>query len=121
MYVTNSDQASILEIAVEGDGSAGALTEFLATDCAALSGVDGLVIEPNSGDLLVPINYQQRIIRVGADKQITPLAEGGILQSPATLAWAPAGDAVLIANAAFEATTMDPATALPVILSLPIE
>nr|AYM54587.1 hypothetical protein [Nannocystis exedens] len=121
VYVTNSDQASILEIAVEGDGSAGALSEFLATDCAALSGADGLVLEPDSGDLLVPVNYQQRIIRVGADKQITTLAEGGILQSPATLAWAPAGDAVLIANAAFEATTMDPATALPAILSLPIE
>nr|AYM52222.1 hypothetical protein [Nannocystis pusilla] len=79
------------------------------------------MIDPDSGDLLVPVNYQQRIIRVGADKQITTLAEGGILQSPATLAWAPTGDAVLIANAAFEATTMDPGTALPAILSLPIE
>lgn len=121
VYVTNSDQASILEIAVKPDGSAGALTEFLASDCAALSGADGLVVEASTGDLLVPINYLQRIIRVGADKQISVLAEGGLLQSPATLAFAPGGDAVLIANAAFEASTMDPANAHPAILSLSLE
>jgi hypothetical protein len=121
VFVTNSDQASILEIAVNGDGAAGALAPYLPSDCENLSGADGLIVEPGSGDLLVPVNYLQRVIRVTADKQIEVLADGEPLQSPATLALAPAGDAVLIANAAFEKSTTDPANALPAILSLPLQ
>lgn len=121
VLVTNSDQASIVEIPVDAAGKAGTPALFLGPDCAALSGADGLVIEPKSGDLLVPVNYLQRIIRIDAAKQITVLAEGGLLQSPATLALAPGGDAVLIANAAFEAATTDPANAHPALLSLALE
>lgn len=94
---------------------------LLGPDCDALSGADGLIVEPGTGDLLVPVNYKQRIIRVDADKQITVLAEGGLLQSPASLVMAPAGGAVLIANAAFEASGVDPANAHPALLSLALE
>ncbi|MBL8970219.1 MAG: hypothetical protein JNK56_06555, partial [Myxococcales bacterium] len=45
----------------------------------------------------------------------------GLLQSPATLALHPNGSAVLIANAAFEAATTDPASAHPALLSLALD
>lgn len=121
VVVTNSDQASIIEIPVDGKGKPGKPTLLLGPDCDALSGADGLIVEPDTGDLLVPINYKQRIIRIDANEQITVLAEGGLLQSPATLVMHPAGDAVLIANAAFEAATTDPANAHPALLSLALE
>ncbi|HEY0132656.1 MAG TPA: hypothetical protein VGB85_01215 [Nannocystis sp.] len=121
VFVTNSDQASILEIPVDAMGKAGAPKLLLGPDCEALSGADGLIVEPNTDNLLVPVNYKQRIIRVDATQQITVLAEGGLLQSPATLVMAPAGDAVLIANAAFETATTDPANAHPALLSLGLQ
>ena len=121
VLVTNSDQASIIEIPVDGQGNAGAPALFLGPDCDGLSGADGLVIEPGTGDILVPVNYKQRIIRIDASKTVTVLAEGGLLQSPATLASHPDGKSVLIANAAFEAATSDPASAHPALLSLALD
>jgi hypothetical protein len=121
VFVTNSDQATILEIPVDAKGKAGAPKLLLGPDCEALSGADGLIVEPNTDNLLVPVNYKQRIVRVDAAQQITVLAEGGLLQSPASLVMAPAGDAVLIANAAFETATTDPANAHPALLSLELQ
>ena len=121
VLVTNSDQASIIEIPVDAEGDAGAPALFLGPDCDGLSGADGLVLEPGTGDILVPVNYKQRIIRIDAAKTITVLAEGGLLQSPATLALHPNGSAVLIANAASEAATTDPASAHPALLSLALD
>ena len=58
--------------------TAGAPALFLGPDCDGLSGADGLVLEPGTGDILVPVNYKQRIIRIDAAKTITVLAEGGL-------------------------------------------
>lgn len=121
VLVTNSDTGSIIEVPVDAEGKPGEPSLYLGPDCEALAGADGLVIEPGTGDLLVPVNYRQRVIRVGADRSIEVLAQDGLLQSPATLVMAPGDDAVLIANAAFEATTEDPATAHPALLSLALD
>lgn len=121
VLVTNSDQASIVEIPVDAMGKPGKPALLMGPDCDALAGADGLVIEKATGDLLVPVNYKQRIVRIDAAKTITVLAEGGLLQSPATLAFHPDGNSVLIANAAFEAATSDPATAHPALLKLALE
>ncbi len=121
VLITNSDQSSIIEVPVDAKGKPGKASLLLGPACDALSGADGLTLDPDNGDLLVPVNYKQRIIRVDAAKQITVLAEGGLLQSPATLVMHPSGDAVLIANAAFEAATTDPANAHPALLSLALE
>lgn len=121
VLVTNSDQASIIEIPVDAMGKAGAPALFMGPECDGLSGADGLVIDKDTGDILVPVNYQQRIIRIDAAKNVTILAEGGLLQSPATLVYHPDGDKLLIANAAFEAATSDPATAHPALLSLALD
>jgi len=121
VLVTNSDQASIIEIPVDAMGKPGKPALFMGPDCDGLSGADGLVIDKDTGDILVPVNYKQRIIRIDAAKTITILAEGGLLQSPATLVYHPDGNSLLIANAAFEAATTDPASAHPALLSLALD
>ena len=83
IYVAVSDQASIVEVAIEPDGSAGALTTVAGPDCDALGGIDGIALDGDS--LIVALNHQNRIARVGLDGSIETVTEGGVLDFPSTV------------------------------------
>lgn len=119
-YVTNTDRASIVKIPVMADGKAGTPEIYLPTDCATLSGADGIVVDPHTDDLLVAVNYKNVILRIKADKSMSKAAEGAPLSSPASLAIDEQRDALLITSAAFEAFA-NPANAKPALVSLPLQ
>jgi hypothetical protein len=112
-FAVNTDRASVLKIPVNADGTAGQPEIFVDTDCAALSGADGVALDPTTGELIVAVNYQDKIVRVGDDKKITVLAEGDPLQSPASLAVDPASGDLYVTSAAFAALATDPTKAKP--------
>ncbi|MEP7119698.1 MAG: SMP-30/gluconolactonase/LRE family protein [Byssovorax sp.] len=72
-YVTNTDKASMAKIAIKGDGTAGAVTDFVKTDCMAFGGPDGLSVDAD-GTFLVASNGINSITRVGTDGKVTLLA-----------------------------------------------
>lgn len=87
VYVANNDKGSIVAIPIEEDGSAGSPSELVAPDCDRLGGADGLALGAD-GHLYVAVNRQNRIVRVGADGSIQVIAEGGVLDFPASVALA---------------------------------
>ncbi|MDI1442642.1 SMP-30/gluconolactonase/LRE family protein [Polyangium sp. 6x1] len=115
-YATNTDRASIVKIPLNADGSAGKPEVFLATDCATLSGADGIAVDPSTGDLIVAINYKETILRVGMDKSVKSIASGEPLQSPASLVVEDKN--LYITNAAFAALASDPSKAKPSLVKL---
>jgi sugar lactone lactonase YvrE len=119
-YATNTDKASVVKIPINADGSAGTPEIYIPTDCATLSGADGITVDPDTKDLLVAVNYKNTIVRIKADKTITPIAQGAPLQSPASLAIDTDRDALLITSAAFEKVA-DPANAKPALVSLSLK
>ena len=84
VYVTNSDKASLLEIAVNADGSAGAVRTIAGPNCEQLGGADGLVRAP-SGSLFVAANRLNKIARVDTNGTIEVRASGAPLDFPASL------------------------------------
>ncbi|MFT3776025.1 MAG: SMP-30/gluconolactonase/LRE family protein [Minicystis sp.] len=120
-YATNTDRASIVKIPVNADGSAGTPEIFLPTDCATLSGVDGIAVDEATGDLIVAINYKDTVVRIGKDKAIKNIASGDPLQSPASLYIDAPAKAVYVTSAAFAALATDPSKAKPALVKLPLE
>ena len=117
-YATNTDRAEIVKIPVNADGTAGTPEVFVASDCAKLSGADGIALDEVTGDLIVAVNYQNKLLRIGKDKSITTLATGEALQSPASLFVDSKEGSVYVTCAAFEALPADPTKAKPSLLKL---
>jgi sugar lactone lactonase YvrE len=69
-YVTNTDKASMAKIAIKADGTAGAVTDFVATDCMNFGGPDGLSVD-SDGKFLVASNGINSITRVGTDGKVS--------------------------------------------------
>jgi sugar lactone lactonase YvrE len=86
LYVANNDRATIVRIPIEGDGSAGPASVFAGPDCANLGGADGLTADA-SGNLILATNRLNRILRITSSAKIEPLAEGGELDFPASVAF----------------------------------
>lgn len=120
-WATNTDRASILKIPVNPDGSAGTPEVFMATDCAKLSGVDGILVDEATGDLLVAVNYKGAVVRIGKDKTVTTIASGGPLKSPASLFHDTKASALYVTCADFAALATDPTKAAPALVKLPLE
>lgn len=117
-YATNTDRAEIVKIPVNADGTAGTPEVFVATDCAKLSGADGIALDNVTGDLIVAVNYQNKLLRIGMDKTISTIATGDPLQSPASLFVDSKAGSVYVTCAAFEALAADPTKAKPSLLKL---
>jgi sugar lactone lactonase YvrE len=98
LYISNTDRASIVRIAIGADGSAGAPATFAGPSCADLGGADGLAVAPN-GDLVVAVNHQNKLMRVDGAGRVSPLVSGATLDFPTSLAFA--GGALYISNFAF--------------------
>jgi sugar lactone lactonase YvrE len=83
LYVTNTNYGRLLKFAIGADGQAGA-AQVVAEDCALLAGADGLV-QASDGSFYVAVNAQNRIVRVAPDGELTTIAEGAPLDTPASV------------------------------------
>lgn len=101
VYVAVSDQAAVVAIAIDSDGSAGELSYVAGPDCEALAGIDGMVLDGDS--LIVALNRQDRVARVGLDGQMSTVVEYGALDFPSTVRLARRGGTrtLLVSNFAF--------------------
>ena len=101
-YVTNTDKASMAKIAIKNDGTAGAVTDFVTTDCMNFGGPDGLSVDAD-GTFLVASNGLNSITRVGKDGKVTLVAAKTAmapLDSPAStwITSAAAGHTLFVTN-----------------------
>ena len=85
-YVSNTNAATIVKVAIAADGSAGEATVLAGPDCAALGGVDGIAVDADGTSLLAVINSQSRLVRIDAAGKITTVLEGAPLDNPASIA-----------------------------------
>jgi sugar lactone lactonase YvrE len=102
LFVLNTHGASIIRVPVNKDGSAGTPERFVGPDCANLEGADGIAID-EKGNLYVVDFLIHKLVSVGKDKTITVLDSGGLLDSPASLAFGVGQDrdTLYITNFAF--------------------
>lgn len=123
-YVTNTDKASMAKIAIKADGTAGAVTDFVATDCMNFGGPDGLSADAD-GTFLVASNGINSITRVGTDGKVSLVvakAPAAPLDSPAST-WitnaGKAGSTLFITNSGI-ATFQAGGVPKPGLLSYPL-
>ena len=80
IFVTNTDKSRIVKIAVNADGSAGAVETFVE-DANNLGGPDGITLGPD-GYLYVALIGSDAVAKVSPSGTVTVLAQGGPLQNP---------------------------------------
>lgn len=116
-YVANTGGGLIARVPVEEDGSAGTVEVFVEDE--RLMGADGLTFGPD-GVLYVAVNGQDSIVAISPDGEVTVLAEGGILQNPASLELGSGDEAgnLYITNFAVRRSAGD---ALPGLVRLAVE
>jgi sugar lactone lactonase YvrE len=85
VLVANNDRGSIVRIPIDAEGNAGTAELEAGPDCDLLGGADGIVVDAD-GSVLVAVNRQNRIARVSGQGAISVVAEGGVLDFPASLA-----------------------------------
>jgi sugar lactone lactonase YvrE len=87
IFVSNTDKAQIIEIAIDANGAAGAPHLLVGPSCDALGGADGMALAPD-GDLVVAVNHQDKLARVDRAGHVSLLAAGAPLDFPASLGFA---------------------------------
>lgn len=108
IYVVNLDQATLLKLPRQSDGSAGKPVVLAGPDCDALGGADGLARAPD-GSFVVAVNRQNKVVRVSVDGEVQTIVSGAPLDFPATVAYR--GNALFATNFAFaNASAGKPAT-----------
>ena len=122
VVVGNTEAGAILEIAVNADGSAGAI-QPLVTDTAELCGIDGLVGD-SDGSFLATVRGT-RVSRISADGSTVELVYEGLpLRSPAGIDVGMFGGShqAIIANPDFHAAfgPDGPPSAQPNLTALPL-
>jgi sugar lactone lactonase YvrE len=106
VWAVNTDRGTLVKIAVEANGSAGAAA-VAATDCATLEGVDGMRPDPRgpSSGFLAANNRTNAILSISRTGQIAVVALGKPpLYSPADLTYVTGTSdpaVILVANASF--------------------
>lgn len=118
VFVTNTAKGSIVKIAVNGDGTAGAVSTLIK-DCSYV-GLDGLWRDATDGSLLVCQNGPAgRIARVSTAGVFTALDNGGPIDSPASIvitdSWNGTRTA-LITRSAIGAASVDGGAPMPALL-----
>jgi sugar lactone lactonase YvrE len=122
-YVTNTDKASMVKVQIKGDGTAGTVTSFVATDCTNFGGPDGLSVDTD-GSFLVASNGINAITRVGTDGKVTLVIAKDVmapLDSPAStwITTTKAGKDLFITNSGIT-TFQAGGVAKPGLLKLPL-
>jgi hypothetical protein len=83
-FVTNTDQGSIVRVAILPDGTAGTPKIAVAPDCAELAGADGVAVD-SRGRLVVAVNRQNKVVRLARSGAVEIVAEGEALDFPASV------------------------------------
>ena len=83
VYVTNTNYGRVVKIPITADGGAGTPTSIV-DDCT-YAGADGIVLDTRDGTLIVAVNIQNKIVRLGIDGGATVIASGSPLDAPASL------------------------------------
>lgn len=119
LYVAVTDNASVVKIPINADGTAGKAAIVVAPDCATLGGADGMVTDED-GSLIVTANGVNALVRVGLDGKTTTLAKGAPLDSPASDAITTVNGErqLIVTNSAFVAAQTPGATPKPSLTSL---
>jgi sugar lactone lactonase YvrE len=101
VFVTNSDKSSLVRIAIQPDGSAGAATVLTSsTDCARTRGADGFTRDTD-GSFLVAATLAQTIVRVTPTGMVSAVdVPSELLQAPSGVALDTAARRVWVANSA---------------------
>jgi sugar lactone lactonase YvrE len=95
LYITNTDFGRVLKFPITATGAGPVST--VIEDCS-IAGADGIQVA-SDGSLIVAVNAQNKIVRVTTGGELTVLAEGGALQTPASLIIQ--GSQLLITNSTF--------------------
>ncbi len=88
VWVVNTDKGTLVKVAVDGAGNAGAVTEA-ASDCAKLKGADGMRVDPRAPatTFIATNNALNAIVAIGRSGGVTTVLEGKPpFYSPADLA-----------------------------------
>ncbi len=106
VIVAHTDSAALLRIAINGDGTAGAVTPVVA-DCTNLLGIDGIGQEA-PGSWLATMQGTNGIARVTMDGTVTVLHTGAPLDGPASVDIGMFGTSrqAVITNSAFVSVEM---------------
>lgn len=81
-FVTNSDKGTIVRISVADNGDARKAELFSGPNCEALGGADG--IDSDGENLIVAMNYQNKVSRVDSAGRAEVLVAGSPLDFPAS-------------------------------------
>lgn len=108
VYVTNLDQATLVKVPRERDGSAGKVATIAGPDCDTLGGADGLA-RAADGSFVVAVNRQNKLVKVTAQGETHDILNGAPLDFPASVQ--AADNALFVTNFALQnASTGKPAT-----------
>lgn len=118
-YIANTDRASIVKVAINADGSAGAVSAFVASDCATLGGIDGLYAGA-SGKLYAALNGQNTIVAIGADAKVSVVSKDSIFQSPASVVSDAAEANLYVTNFALTEAQKPGGMPMPGLVTLPL-
>jgi len=107
-YVANTDKGTLVTIAVDGAGNAGALA-VAVNDCAKLEGLDGIAFDTKDQSILGLVNSGNSLVRITGSTIVT-LRSGAPFDSPASIVQIPgqtAPEQFLVTNAAFTSAQTD--------------
>ena len=102
LFVLNTHGATVVRVPVNKDGSAGTPDVYVGPDCPNLEGADGIAVDAE-GNIYVVDFLIHKLVKVDKDKKVTVLDSGGLLDSPASLAFGVGEDrqTLYITNFAF--------------------
>lgn len=102
-YVANTNAGSIVKVAVNGDGTAGAVTPLSGPDCEGLGAIDGIAVDTDGTSILAVLNGQNKLVRIDSAGAVTPLYTGAPLDNPASISVVKgaAGSTAYITNSSF--------------------
>ena len=82
----NTHNATVICVRVNADGSAGKPDLFVGPNCGDLDGADGLAVDAQ-GNLYVVSFLRHKLVKVDMNKKVTLVEAGGLLDSPASVAF----------------------------------
>ena len=116
LYVAVTDKSRIVQIPVNGDGSAGTASVFVE-DTANLGGPDGITFG-SDGYLYVALVGSDAVVKVAPDGAITLLASGGPIQNPSDVAFGADGTLYAANFALFRLLGLAPGIPNPAIFTI---
>ena len=91
LYISNTDDGTIMRMALTPQGRAGAITDV----AKGLEGADGIEFD-DRGNLYIALNRQDRVVVMTPDGRVSEVASGPQIKYPSTVI--PVGDKAYIAN-----------------------